>query len=99
MVAEVGACRLAADVGDCPLDSDRPALWGSAVAAEGGAAGGGSVPAAEAQREIAVRTAVDVSVSAGQDLVVRYEGPIGGPSSVPLKGEASRGESAPVKKD
>ena len=81
------------------LDSDRPALWGSAVAAEGGAAGGGSVPAAEAQREIAVRTAVDVSVSAGQDLVVRYEGPIGGPSSVPLKGEASRGESAPVKKD
>ena len=90
-----------AGVASAPLfDPGRPALFGAAVAAEGGAAGGGgSVPAAEAQREIAVRTAVDVSVSAGQDLVVRYEGPIGGPSSVPLKGEASRGESAPVKKD
>lgn len=79
------------------LDANRPAIWGAA-AAGAGAVGTGGVPAAEAQREIAVRSLVDVNVRAENGITVNYTGPLDGPKNVPIRGEASRGESAAVTK-
>lgn len=77
------------------LSADRPAIWSGVP---GAGVQTGIAPAAEAQREIAVRSLVDVNVRADRDLTITYNGPIDGPKTVPIKGEASRGESAAVTK-
>lgn len=85
-------------VADIQPNDPRFSFNGATSGIPPASAGAGGIPQSEATKEVTVRTTIDPIKIENGELRVKYEGPLGGDTSVQIRAPSPRGESAPVNK-